>query len=154
MYHAIVRKRIRSLFDSLNAGDYEPILSQFAPMHEHTFIGHHALSGCRTTLASTRRWYDRLRTIFPDIRFELSRIDVRGGPWNTQVIVDWTETNSGADGARTYNRGVHIIQLTWGRTRRLAILTDTVELQRTLDRLAARGLEVANAHPVEDEASV
>ncbi len=150
MYHAIVRKRVRALFAAVNRGDAEPILRQFAHPFEHCFLGDHALGGSRTTLAATRRWYDRLYRLLPDIRFDLSRITVSGGPWNTIVVVEWNETNSATDGVRTYNHGVHVMHLRWGRATRLLICPDTVGLRATLDRLAAAGNAEAVAVPIAD----
>jgi hypothetical protein len=66
------------------------------------------------------------------------------------VIVDWTESNSGTDGVRTWNRGVHIARLRWGKVTRLFICPDTTGLTTTLDRLFACGLEEAHAPPILD----
>ncbi|MGA2795699.1 MAG: nuclear transport factor 2 family protein [Roseiarcus sp.] len=150
MYRAIVRKRIRDLFDAVNRGDAEPVLRAFAREFEHSFLGDTALGGSRKTLASTRRWYERLNRLLPDIRFELRRILVSGGPWNTLVLVEWDETNSGADGVRTTNRGVHVAHLEWGRVTRLAICPDTVGLKATLERLILAGHAEAQAAPIVD----
>ena len=95
MYHAIVRKRIRDLFDAVSRGDAEPVVRAFAGGFEHSFLGDTALGGSRRTLAATRRWYERLYRLLPDIQFELRRIWISGGPWNTLVLVEWDETNSG-----------------------------------------------------------
>ena len=46
--------------------------------------------------------------------------------------VSWEETNSATDGVRTYNRGVHLMQLRWGRATRLVICPHTVGLKATL----------------------
>src|ERR1700689_2816406 len=80
MYHAIVRRRVRGLFDAVNRGDAEPVLRAFAPRFEHLFVGDHALGGSRQTLPATRRWYERLYRLLPDIRFDLRSIAVSGGP--------------------------------------------------------------------------
>ncbi|MDP3897269.1 MAG: nuclear transport factor 2 family protein, partial [Mesorhizobium sp.] len=91
MYKAIVRAKIRSLFDAVGRGDAEPVLAAFASRFEHRFLGEdHALGGSRHSLAQTRAWYQRLYRLLPDIRFELHEIAVSGPPWNTLVIVDWT----------------------------------------------------------------
>jgi ketosteroid isomerase-like protein len=148
MYHAIVRHRIRRLFDAVNRGDAEPVLRAFAPQFEHAFLGDHALGGVRKTLAATRDWYRRLFRLLPDIKFKLRRIGVSGGPWNTIVIVEWDETNSGADGVRTFNRGIHVAKLQWGRMMQLIICPDTAGLKATLDRLAAAGIAEAAAAPI------
>lgn len=150
MYHAIVRRRIRALFDAINHGDADPVLRQFAPTFEHSFLGQHALGGSRRTLATTRQWYGRLYRLLPDIRFDLKQITVRGGPWNTVVVVEWNETNSGTDGVRTDNQGIHVLHLRWGRATRLLICTDTVGLMATLHRLAGAGNTEALAAPIVD----
>ncbi len=149
MYRAIVRKRIRALFDAVNRGDAEPVLRAFAREFEHSFLGDSALGGSRRTLTSTRRWYERLYRLLPGIRFELRRISVSGGPWNTLVLVDWDETNS-AGGVLTTNRGVHVLQLKWGRATRLMICPDTVGLKATLERLVLAGHAEAQAAPIVD----
>lgn len=45
MYHAIVCRRIRQLFDAINRGEVQPVLDGFSADAEHIFIGDHALSG-------------------------------------------------------------------------------------------------------------
>src|SRR3954452_20243042 len=122
MYHAVVRRRIQSLFDAVNRGDATPVLELFAPRFEHTFLGEdHALAGTRRTLAATRQWYECLFRLLPDISFELRDIAVSGSPWNTIAVVHWDETNSGTDGVRTCNRGYHLVHLRWARMTRLVI---------------------------------
>jgi len=148
MYHAIVRQRIGRLFDAVNRGDAEPVLRQFADPFEHAFLGEHALGGSRRTLPATRAWYHRLYRLLPDIHFDLRSIRVSGGPWNTFVIVEWDETNTGTDGVRTHNRGVHVIRLRWGRATQLIICPDTMGLKATLDRLHAAGNAEAWAAPI------
>jgi len=150
MYHAIVRRRLKQLFDAINRGDAEPVLRQFAGRFEHSFLGDTALGGSRRTLAATRRWYERLYRLLPDIRFDLDKIAVSGGPWNTIAVIEWLETNSGTDNVRTYNRGIHVVHLRWGRATRLMICPDTIGLKATLDRLYAAGNLEALAAPIVD----
>lgn len=150
MYHAIIRRRIRALFDAVNRGDAQPVLHAFAPRFEHVFIGRHALSGRRNRIDSTREWYDRLYRLLPDIRFTVHRIDVAGPPWHTIAVVEWAEENSGTDGVPTGAAGVHVVHLRWGRMTRLVILTDTVALTATLDRTRATSGGESGATPIED----
>jgi ketosteroid isomerase-like protein len=150
MYHAIVRRRVEELFGHVNRGNAEPVLRLFARRFEHSFPGDHALGGSRTTLSATRRWYERLYRLLPDIRFELLRIRVSGNPWNTLVVAEWRETNSGTDGVRTYNNGIHVLHLRWGRATQLIICPDTVGLTATLDRLALAGHAEAHAAAIVD----
>ena len=151
MYHAIVESRVRALFEAVSRGDAEPVLRAFAPRFEHSFLGEdHALGGSRRTLAATRLWYERLYRLLPDIRFDVRRVWVSGAPWNTLAVAEWVETNSGTDGVRTVNRGVHVLHLRWGRATRLAICPDTIGLKATLDRLFAAGNAEAHAAPIVD----
>ena len=150
MYHAFVRSKVRRLFAAINAGNAEPVISGFAKRFEHYFIGDHALGGSRHSIAATRQWYERLYRLLPDIAFEIHEIDVHGLPWNTQVVVRWTERNSGTDGVPTSASGFHIARIAWGRMTRLEILPDTVMLVRTLERLAKAGVGEASALPITD----
>src|SRR5262249_27978997 len=109
MYHFFVRRRVQALFEAVNRGDAGPVLRLFAGRFEHSFLGNSALGGTRRTLSSTRQWYERLYRLLPDIRFDLRRVQVSGAPWNTSVIAEWDETNSGTDGVRTTNRGIHAL---------------------------------------------
>ena len=150
MYHAYVRTRIEKLFKAVNKGDAEPVIRLFASSFEHSFLGNHALGGSRRTLKATREWYERLYRLLPDIRFDLRRIWVSGAPWHTLVVIEWNETNSGTDGVPTSNRGIHAIELRWGRARRLVICPDTAGLVSTFDRLARAGNAEAHADPIAD----
>lgn len=150
MYHWFVRLRAQALFDAVSRGDAEPVLRAFAPKFEHILLGNTALGGTRHSLHATRLWYERLYRLLPDIAFEVRRIHVSGGPWNTHVVAEWRETNSGTDGVRTSAEGVHVLHLKWGRATRLIICPDTVVLKRTLERLAAAGIAEAAAEPIVD----
>lgn len=150
MYHRIVRRRIRSLFDAVNRGDAEPVLAAFTRSGEHIFIGDHAMSGRRTTPASIRAWYERLYQLLPDISFTIHAISVAGTPWNTIATVEWSETNSATDGMRTSASGMHVVHLAWGRMTRLIILTDTAALTRTLERTVDSSSGLSQAPPIDD----
>ena len=150
MYHFFVRRRVRALFEAVNCGNAAPVLGLFADKFEHVFLGGGALGGSRRTLSATRLWYERLYRLLPDIRFDLRRVQVSGAPWNTLVVAEWDETNSGTDGVRTGNSGIHALHLRWGRATRLIICPDTVALHATLDRMAAHGTLEAIAPPIID----
>jgi len=150
VYHAIVRRKVRQLFEAVSRGDAEPVLRAFAPRFEHGFLGESALGGVRRSLGATRAWYERLYRLMPDIGFEVGRIQVAGGPWNTLVVAEWRESNSGTDGVRTWNRGCHVLRLAWGRATSLLICPDTAGLAATLERLSAKGVAEATAPPIVD----
>lgn len=150
IYDQIVRQTLTTAFDGLSHGNNHAVTDKFTPDVEHYFIGEHALSGKRKTYASAQRWYDRLYQLFPDIQFTIHKIDVQGPPWATLATVQWSETNTGTDGVRTHNEGVNVIEIRWGKVRRVHIYTDTARLTATLDRLAASGNTEAHAAPIID----
>ena len=149
MYHRIVRRTVQSLFDAVNRGDAEPVITGFAQNFEHVFLGETALGGRRSSIAKTRDWYGRLYRLMPDIHFDIDRITVTGTPWNTLAVAEWHETNSGTDGVRTLNRGIHAVHIAWGKMTRLWICPDTTLVAMTLNRLAAAGVEEARAGKIE-----
>jgi ketosteroid isomerase-like protein len=150
MYQQVVRCVLASAFAGLNKGEIEAVTDTFAVDAEHYFIGQHALSGTRRTTTSIYRWYERLLRLFPDIQFQLHRIQVYGPPWRTIATVEWSETNTGTDGVRTHNEGVNVVEIRWGKVRRVRIYTDTAQLTSTLDRLAAAGNLEAKAASIVD----
>lgn len=150
MYARIVAGVLRRAFDGLSAGDIDAITSKLAPDCVHTFAGDHALGGTRNTPASIRAWYERLLSLLGDFRADIRRMRVAGPPWATVAVVEWVESNSGADGVVTSAPVVNVIELRWGKATRVAISTDTAALERTLARAAAVGHPNALASPIED----
>ncbi len=136
VYHNIVRAKAAALFEAVNRGDAEPVLAAFAPSFEHIFIGQSA--------------YQRLYRLLPDITFDVRRISVSGAPWDTVVIAEWRETNSGTDSVETSAEGIHVLNIKWGRATRLIIAPDTARLEETLKRLAAAGHVDAQAAQIVD----
>lgn len=150
MYHAVIRAIVKNLFRALNKGDYEPILAGFAPEFEHWFVGTHALSGLRTSMPTTRAWYERLLKIFPNIKFDIRNIVVSGWPWNTLVAVEWTDSYTLLNGEKRTNCGVHMIRLVWGKGVSVHIYCDTELLLENLAIQKAGGIGEASYAPLID----
>jgi ketosteroid isomerase-like protein len=148
MYRRIVRAKLLTVFKGLNSGSIDAVTNEFAKNAEHYFVGTHSLSGLRSNPEAIRRWYERLLRLLPDIRFDIRAIHIEGPPWRTLAVIEWTETNSGTDGVRTSNEGTNIVRIQWGRVTSVRIYTDTDVLQRTLDRIAAKGTPEAHATPI------
>jgi ketosteroid isomerase-like protein len=148
MYHGIVRAKLRRAFANINRGNYVPVAAEFRGRHEHVFYGLHALAGTRRAFADTQRWYQRLARIFPDLRFEISTVAVRGWPWNTVATVVWVDRFT-VNGAPDSNQGVHVFDIRWGRVTKLAVHCDTQKLADVLARKAEGGLAEAVAAPIE-----
>lgn len=148
MYHAIVRRKILAAFAGLSAGRIEAITGELSPKAVHYFVGTHALSGTRRTPEAIHAWYERLLRLLNGISFTVHDVRVSGWPWRTQVEAIWTEKNSGTDGVWTSAEGVNLIEIRWGRVTRVRIYPDTAALERTLQRIAAKGSTEALAAPI------
>ena len=95
-----------------------------------------------------RRWFERLFRLFPNLRFEVHSIAASGGPWDTTVVVEWTDRATSADGKDYVNSGVHVIRMRWGKTVSIHEYLDTQVLIDTLNRMAVNGIEEAKAPPI------
>jgi ketosteroid isomerase-like protein len=149
VYHALVRRRLRTIFARLSAGDFDFVVRQFHPRARHWFAGDgHALAGVRTTPDGIAAWYRRLAAVFPGIRFTMKQIAVAGPPWDTLAAVEWSEEVPG--GSTLPNQGVFLIRLRWGKALAFHVHCDTARLERNLALVAAGGVREAAAPPLVD----
>jgi ketosteroid isomerase-like protein len=130
------------------AADYKYALSGVGNTIEHRFSGDHCLGGTRNSAEAMRRWFDRLFRLFPNLRFEIRSIAASGGPWETNVVVEWTDRATPADGKDYVNSGVHGIRMRWGKVVSIDAYLDTQVLIDTLNRMAVNGIEEAKAPPI------
>jgi hypothetical protein len=96
----------------------------------------------------TRAWYERLYKIFPDLRFELTNIVVKGSPWDTTVTIEWKDFFTLCNGRQGSNCGVHIVHFKWAKVDSLRIYCDTKLLMDGLDVQAEYGVEDAKQLPL------
>src|ERR1035438_3833678 len=90
MYHAIVKRIALQNFLRVNQKDYTPILKGCCPDVHHRFAGHHALGGERHNCQALGRWFERLGRLAPTLQLIVHDVWVKGGPWNTTVIMRWS----------------------------------------------------------------
>jgi ketosteroid isomerase-like protein len=152
IYRYIVERKLRRAFEALNRGDHAPILASFAPTVEHVFFGDHALGGSRHDMTTIEPWYARLKTVLPDLQFDIESVVVRGMPWNTVALVEWRDRFSLRDGTRAGNQGVHALRLKWGKVSSLRIYCDTQVLADVLRRQHRHGIPDAGMAPIVDDA--
>ena len=150
MYHAIVKRIARNAFEDLSDRKIEPLLVRSALDLQHTFDGNHALGGTRHSREAFRAWMARLYRLFPELTFTIRDMMATGPPWNTRLAIAWQDQGVAADGVSYENEGVHLLRLEWGRLTELHATLDTQHLKRTLDRMAAAGIEEAAADPIVD----
>jgi ketosteroid isomerase-like protein len=150
IYRSIVEHQLRRGFDALNRGDHAPVIALFSAPFEHVFFGDHALGGARHKMSSIVPWYRRLKTLFPDLRFDIESVAVRGLPWNTVAMVEWRDQFTLRDGSRRSNQGVHVLRLKWGKVVSLRVYCDTQVVASALRELAGQGVADADLPPIDD----
>jgi ketosteroid isomerase-like protein len=150
MYRRFVELKVRETFRQLGEGDWETSVAQMPSHLVHVFPGDLALGGVRRTPEGMRRWFERLYAIFPDLRFGVQRVLVRGWPWDTLVAIEWVDRAIPPDGVPYINEGAHVMRLRRGKLIYLHAYCDTQKVAEVCDRLAARGMTEAAAQPIEE----
>ena len=146
IYHNYVRKLVRSNFKSIEEHRPEEIMSGISDITlEHTFAGDNSLSGTRHDKESVLRWFKRVNIVLPDLKFEMTDIQVKGGPANTLVIARWTATCHLLNGEPYENKGVHFITLKWGKAVKFDVYENTKVVSHGLDVQFEAGIKEAKA---------
>ena len=148
MYHAIVRRKARGIFESLGRGDWREASADIADDVVHVFPGDHPLGGERHSREAMEQWFQRLFRLFPEIEFEVKRVVAKGWPWDTLISVEWSDHGKAADGETYVNEGAHWIRLRWGKGVYVHAYLDTEILAAACRRMAAAGIEEAAAPPI------
>src|ERR1700694_4037188 len=78
-------------------------------------------------------------------------IAASGGPWDTTVVVEWTDRATPADGKDYVNSGVHVIRMRWGKVESIHAYLDTQVLVDALTRRAANRIKKEKAPPIRGE---
>lgn len=113
-YGWIVAFMIRRGVRRINAGDIGPMLSSFANDATLVFPGDHSWGGEYKGKAEIRRFLERF--VEAGIQLEPHEILVQGWPWNTTVMLRFTNEARDADGAVVYaNRGAIFARAAWGK---------------------------------------
>jgi ketosteroid isomerase-like protein len=150
MYKTIAARRARGLFEKLSEGDHAALTRDLADEFRHVFPGDNALGGERHTREGMRRWFERLDHLFPELRFEVGRVAVKGPPWDMWIAIEWTDRGRARDGVPYENEGAHWIRIRRGRGVYIHAYLDTEKVSAALERMAAAGIEQAGAAPITD----
>ncbi len=150
MYASIVSQNIHASWQELNKHNCAPVLQQMAPKFRYVFLGQHALSGERHTTATLERFFQRIFRVFPNVRFEVSEVLVKGMPWNTTAVALVNATASLANGETYRNEISQTIRLRWGKIVEIRTLEDTQKLVAALAKRLEAGVTEAGAAPIQD----
>jgi len=150
LYHAMVQRKVRSAFDDLSRGNYGTVVQISHRNVHHVFAGDHPLGGERHSRDAVKEWFERLFRLFPQLRFEVRDVLVKGWPWNTKVAVAWVAQVTPLVGEPYANEGVHLIQFRWGRLMYFHAYEDSQKVADACRRMAAEGIEEAAAAPISE----
>jgi len=150
MYRRLVARKVRSAFDQISAGNWEPMITGMAPQFSYRFYGEHALSGERHTIEGLRRWWQRSNRILPNPTFHVEELIVTGRPWATRIATRVRVQASLPDGSIYDNVFMQNMHMRWARITEIHTLEDNVVLQQALDRIAASGNHEAHDQPIVD----
>ena len=146
IYPNYVKKLVRSNFKSIEEHRPEEIMSGISDITlEHTFAGDNSLGGTRHDKESVLRWFKRVNIVLPELKFEVTDIQVKGGPANTLVIARWTATCQLLNGEPYENKGVHFITLKWGKAVKFDVYENTKVVSHGLDVQFEAGIKEAKA---------
>lgn len=152
MYHRIVANKVRSAFDQISAGHWEPMITGMTTAFSYRFYGEHALSGERHTIAGLRRWWERSVRLFPNPTFDIQEVVVAGTPWSTRIATRVRIHATLPDGSIYDNVFMQNMRMSWGRITEIHTLEDNVVLENALGRIASTGVAEALAEPITDMA--
>ena len=97
---------------------------------------------------SVRRWFGRLGRVLPNLRITVTKVTVKGWPWNTKVFAQWDGKATLLGEATYINRGLQVFTLRWGRVYALEEFQDSQAAALGLAAQEAAGLKEAGAEPI------
>jgi ketosteroid isomerase-like protein len=149
-YHHILKKVARNSFEMVNQHRYDDLLKGVSDKQlEHSFAGDHALGGVRHDKVSLKKWFERLGTVLPDLKLNITDIQVKGNVANAIMIVRWTATCTLLNGEPYLNKGAHFITVKWGKAVKFDVFEDTQTVAHGLEVQFKAGIKDAKAPKIQ-----
>lgn len=148
LYGYIVKKKIRETFEHVNHHRWEEAVADVAPNIHHRVSGNHALAGERHDKQSLLQWFKRLGLVQPKLHIDVDNIWVNGWPGNTTVFVRWVGTSKLLNGDNYVNRGLHVLNLRWGKVFALEEYQDSQAAANALLVQSKAGLNEAASEQI------
>jgi ketosteroid isomerase-like protein len=134
VYHAIVRNKVRRLWERVGAGDHLAAVHLAAPDVRFKFVGEPPIGAEFTGRDRLEQWFREMQEVLPGLAITLVDVVVRGWPWRTTVVTRLTMAGTLADGSEYRNEGVQWVTLRWGKMVDDYVLEDTARLAAALRR--------------------
>lgn len=151
LYRRFVHRKARWIFDRFSAGDWEALVDSEAENLVFEYPGKHALGTTLTNRDLVGLWYQRFFRYFPDIKFNVRNVLMKGTPLKTTVVVEWDAKATMPDGQPYDNQGIHILIIEKAKATGIRVYLDTQKKAAKLQSLAEHGFEEAAAPPITDE---
>lgn len=130
-YKKTVQKIVLRGFAALNAGNYRVITRQCHENAVYEFEGEHSLGGVHKGRQAIEGWFEKLLYELPST-FTIHEVIVMGFPWDTTVIVQFSDEVRPRNSEPYQNHGVQLITLKWGKIRHIHTYADTFKIARAL----------------------
>jgi len=150
IYSYVVEKIVRKTFLAVENHDYQAVLNGVSSNNlTHRFAGPNSLGGIRRDKEALGRWFKRVGTVLPELKFDVTNILVHGGPWNTTVVARWVATCKLENEEPYVNPGIHVIKLRWGKAYDFDVYEDTFAVTVGLEKQAKSGIAEALAQQIQ-----
>jgi len=150
IYSHVVEKTVRKTFLAVQNHDYQAVLAGISSSNlTHRFAGPNSLGGIRHDKEALGRWFIRVGTVLPELKFDVTNVLVHGEPWNTTVVARWVATCTLENGEPYVNPGIHVIKLRWGKAYDFDVYEDTLAVTVGLEKQAESGITEALAPQIQ-----
>jgi ketosteroid isomerase-like protein len=146
VYHFLVARKTRSMFEKLNEADASAFIAGVRDDVVFTYPGKHALGGTMHGREAIAEWFQRFFRFFPGITWTIKDIVVEGPPWGTTVVsAEWSVHCVLENGHVFENEGLHMIELKGAKASAVRVYLDTQRSAAALKSLADSGVAEARA---------
>lgn len=135
MYRWFVKRTIRGVFAANSRSDWSVALGKFADDVHFRFPGYNELSIDLHDKQEAGLWFERLRALFPDMRFDVQQIVVSGWPWKTTACTRYVVNYALPDGEKVANPGMQYLRIEWGKVKADHLYLDSQIVQRSIERV-------------------
>lgn len=132
VYHYVVTRIVRGIWDRVNAGDLDAPWRMAAPDMRFAVVGDTVIGGTWEGRDALRDWLHAFADRFARLQIQVEDVAVSGWPWDTRVAVRLVVDGTMTDGTRYRNDATQWLTLRWGRMTDDWVLEDTKVVEAAL----------------------